>query len=225
MSGFARKERYIMKGLFKNCWTIPNLLTVIRVFLAPVFAYLFLNEKYIWAVAVLFFSGLSDFLDGKIARAFNQVSELGKVLDPVADKITQITLAVLLFIKFNGSSNKMLIAYSWIFLVFLIKEVIMVIGGGVLLLMNLRPSPAVVYGKIATFVFYAVMILLIAFAPEFGAFREIWEMNAVLLIILVAVSAILTIVAFLSYLPGTIKQFKTKENPVPKVKNENGEKT
>lgn len=214
-----------MKGLFKNCWTIPNLLTVIRVFLVPVFAYLFLKGEYIWAVTMLFFSGLSDFLDGKIARAFNQVSDLGKVLDPVADKLTQITLAVLLFIKFNGSSNKTLVAYSWIFLVFLIKEVIMVIGGGALLLMNLRPSPAEVYGKIATFVFYSVMILLIAFAPEFGAFKDIWEMNATLLVILVAVSAILTIVAFLSYLPGTIKQFKTKQNPEPKVKQKNGENT
>lgn len=214
-----------MKGLFKNCWTIPNLLTVIRIFLVPVFAYLFLKEQYIWAVTVLFFSGLSDFLDGKIARAFNQVSDLGKVLDPVADKLTQIALAVLLFIKFNGSINKTLVAYSWIFLVFLIKEAIMVIGGGALLLMNLRPSPAEVYGKIATFVFYAVMILLIAFAPEFGAFKDIWEMNATLLIILVAVSAILTIVAFLGYLPGTIKQFKTKQNPQPKVKQKNGENT
>lgn len=101
----------------------------------------------------------------------------------------------------------------------------MVIGGGALLLMNLRPSPAEVYGKIATFVFYAVMILLIAFAPEFGAFKDIWEMNATLLIILVAVSAILTIVAFLGYLPGTIKQFKTKQNPEPKVKQKNGEDT
>lgn len=214
-----------MKGLFKNCWTIPNFLTVMRVFLVPVFAYLFLKEQYIWAVTVLFFSGLSDFLDGKIARAFNQVSDLGKVLDPVADKLTQIALAILLFIKFNGSINKTLVAYSWIFIVFLIKEAIMVIGGGALLLMNLRPSPAEVYGKIATFVFYAVMILLIAFAPEFGAFKDIWEMNATLLIILVAVSAILTIVAFLGYLPGTIKQFKTKQNPEPKVKQKNGEDT
>lgn len=214
-----------MKGLFKNCWTIPNLLTVIRIFLVPVFAYFFLKEQYILAVTVLFFSGLSDFLDGKIARAFNQISDLGKVLDPVADKLTQITLAVLLFIKFNGSSNDILVTYSWIFLVFLIKEAIMVIGGAALLFMNLRPSPAELYGKIATFVFYAVMILLIAFAPEFGAFRDIWEINATLLIILVAVSAILTFVAFLSYVPGTIKQFKTKENPEPKAKKKNGENT
>lgn len=212
-----------MKGLFKNCWTVPNLLTVIRIFLVPVFAVLFWKGEYIWAVTSLFISGLSDFLDGKIARRFNQISDLGKVLDPVADKLTQITLAVLLFIKFSGSENKILAAYSWIFLVFLIKEAIMVIGGAALLFMNLRPSPAELFGKVATFAFYSVMIILIAFAPEFGAFREIWTINETLLIVLVAISALLTLVAFLGYLPGTIKQFKTKENPQPKEKKKIGE--
>ncbi len=212
-----------MKGLFKNCWTVPNLLTVIRIFLVPVFAVLFWKGEYIWAVTSLFISGLSDFLDGKIARRFNQISDLGKVLDPVADKLTQITLAVLLLIKFSGSENKILAAYSWIFLVFLIKEAIMVIGGAALLFMNLRPSPAELFGKVATFAFYSVMIILIAFAPEFGAFREIWTINETLLIVLVAISALLTLVAFLGYLPGTIKQFKTKENPQPKEKKKIGE--
>ena len=76
-----------MKELFKGCWTVPNLLSVIRILLIPVFAVLFYDGEYLWAVFVLFLSGLSDFLDGKIARRFNQVSALGKVLDPVADKL------------------------------------------------------------------------------------------------------------------------------------------
>lgn len=212
-----------MKGLFKNCWTVPNLISLIRILLIPVFVYFFLKGEYIWSVIVLFISGLSDFLDGKIARRFNQVSSLGKVLDPAADKLTQITIAVLLFMKFNSSDNKIFVTYSWIFLVFLIKEAIMIIGSLVLLAMNLRPSPAVIDGKVATFAFYAVMILLFAFAPEFGAFKEIWVMNDILIIILVAISALLTVIAFLSYLPAAIKQFRTRENPEPKVKKEAGE--
>lgn len=205
-----------MKGLFKNCWTVPNLLSVIRILIVPIFVILFFKEEYIWVVVVLFISGLSDFFDGKIARRFNQVSDLGKVLDPVADKLTEITLAVVLFIKFNSCDNKTLVAFSWVFLVFLVKEAIMVIGGAALLAMNLRPSPAVLWGKVATFAFYSVMLLLIGFAPEFGAFREIWEINDILLIVLVSIAAFLTVVAFLGYLPGTIKQFLSKENPQPK---------
>ncbi len=207
-----------MKGLFKNCWTIPNLLTVIRIALVPVFAVLFYKGYYIWAVSVLLVSGLTDTFDGKIARRFNQISDLGKVLDPVADKLTQITLAVMLFIKFHGSTHKTLVAFAWIFLIFLIKEAIMVIGGAALLVLNLRPSPAESYGKLATFVFYAIMTILIAFAPDFGAFSRYFVLPDVVLVVLVAISAVLTLVAFLGYLPGTIKQFATRQNPEPKPK-------
>lgn len=207
-----------MKGLFKNCWTIPNLLTLIRILLVPVFAVLFYRGYYIAAVAVLVVSGLTDTFDGKIARRFNQISDLGKVLDPVADKLTQITLAILLFIKFRGSSKDTLVAFSWIFLVFLIKEAIMVIGGAALLALNLRPSPAESFGKIATFAFYAVMTILIAFAPDFGAFSKYFVLPDWVLVALVAISAVFTLVAFLGYLPGTIKQFATRQNPEPNRK-------
>ncbi len=207
-----------MKGLFKNCWTIPNLLTLIRILLVPVFAVLFYRGYYIWAVGVLVVSGLTDTFDGQIARRFNQISDLGKVLDPVADKLTQITLAILLFIKFRESSKDTLVAFSWIFLVFLIKEAIMVIGGAALLALNLRPSPAEKFGKNATFAFYAVMTILIAFSPDFGAFSKYYVLPDWVLVVLVAISAVFTLVAFLGYLPGTIKQFATRQNPEPKPK-------
>ena len=159
---------------------------------------------------VLALSGLSDFLDGKIARRFNQVSDLGKVIDPVADKLTEITIAVLLFITFRSSSVELVKTFSWIFLIFIIKELIMVVFGGIMLLLGLRPSAAVIYGKVATFVFYGVMLLMFAFAPDVGAFRELWTIPDVMLVILVAVSALLTVIAFTSYLPGVYKQFKEK---------------
>ena len=62
------------------------------------------------------------FFDGKIARRFHQVSALGKVLDPVADKITQITIAVMLFLEFHKSTSGAMRAFSWVFLFFLCKE-------------------------------------------------------------------------------------------------------
>ena len=131
-----------MKDLFKGCWTIPNLLSLIRILLIPVFAVLFYNGEYGWAVLTLVVSGISDFLDGKIARRFNQVSALGKILDPVADKLTQITLAVLLFISFYRAEDANLKAFSWVFLVFIVKEFLMVAGGAVMLACGIRPGAA-----------------------------------------------------------------------------------
>lgn len=199
-----------MKDLFKGCWTIPNLLSVIRILLIPVFAVLFYREEYGWAILTLVLSGLSDFFDGKIARKFNQISALGKMLDPVADKLTQVTLAVLLFVMFNKAQDEALKAFSWVFLVFIVKEIIMVLGGAVMLACGIRPGAAEIYGKVATFAFYAIMILVIAFGPEVGVFRAIFTLPNVLMMILVAISAILTLVAFASYLPGTFRQFKER---------------
>lgn len=200
----------MFKDLFKNWNTIPNWISFFRIIMIPIFAVLYYKDYYIAALAVLAASGLSDMFDGKIARRFNQVSNLGKILDPVADKLTQITIAIMLFIKFRSSGVPALQAFSWIFLVFIIKEFLMVIIGAIMLSVNLRPSAAEIYGKVATVVFYGVMIILFAFAPEVGAFRTLWVLPNALLITLVAISAFLCVVALISYIPGTYKQFKEK---------------
>lgn len=199
-----------MKDLFKGCWTIPNLLSFIRILLIPVFAYLFYNDQKIAAVAVLAISGLSDTFDGQIARRFNQVSALGKVLDPVADKLTQITIAVMLLIDFRAAENNLIRAFGWVFLVFLIKEAVMIIGGLVMLLLNIRPGAAEIWGKLATLVFYCGMTVIIAIGPEVGALNGIlgFELPEIVTGIIVVISAIMTIIAFLSYMPETFRQFK-----------------
>ena len=171
---------------------------------------MFYRQEYGWAVLTLVLSGLSDFFDGKIARKFNQISALGKMLDPVADKLTQVTLAVLLFMSFNKAQDETLKAFSWVFLVFIVKEIIMVVGGAVMLACGIRPGAAEIYGKVATFAFYAIMILVIAFGPEVGVFRTVFTLPNVLMMILVIISAILTLVAFASYIPGTFRQFKER---------------
>lgn len=201
----------MFKDLFKGCLTIPNLLSVIRIILIPIFAVLYYNDQVGWAVFMLFLSGLSDFLDGKIARRFNQISDLGKLLDPVADKLTQITIAVMLFIEFNTCQSSVMRTFSWVFLYFLLKEAVMVIGGGIMIAVGLRPVAAEIYGKVATFVFYAVMLVVIAFGPEIGVFREWFQLNEIVMMILVVITALLTTVALLSYLPTTFKQFKDKK--------------
>lgn len=198
------------KSLFDNWNTIPNWLSFARIIMVPIFAWLFLKGEIIWSVVVLGLSGISDFLDGKIARRFNQVSDLGKLIDPVADKLTEITIAVLLYITFKNSSVELVRTFSWIFLIFIIKELTMVVFGGIMLLVGLRPVAAEIYGKISTFVFYGVMILMFAFAPDVGAFNSLWTIPDTLLVVMVAVSAVLTVVAFISYLPGVYRQVKEK---------------
>lgn len=199
-----------MKDLFKGCWTIPNLLSVIRILLIPVFAYLFYNDEKIWAVVILALSGLSDTFDGQIARKFNQISDLGKVLDPVADKLTQITIAVMLLIDFKSAQNPIINALGWVFLVFLIKEAVMIVGGLIMLLLNIRPGAAEFWGKAATVVFYVGMVIIIAVGPEVGALNGIigFELPNVITGIIVVLCAIMTIAAFLSYMPETFRQFK-----------------
>ena len=200
----------MIKDLFKGCLTIPNLLSVIRIALVPVFAYLFLNDQQIIALVILAISGLTDLFDGKIARRFNQVSALGKLLDPVADKITQITIAIILFIMFRNAESDIINAFGWVFLVFLIKELVMIIGGAVMLSLGIRPGAAEMPGKVATAAFYGIMILIIGFGPEVGAFRNLFTLPDVLAGILVVISAVLCVVAFLSYMPETFRQFKER---------------
>lgn len=211
-----------LKSLFTGCLTVPNLLSLIRILLIPVFGVLFYQGHIGWAVIILVLSGLTDFFDGKIARRFNQISELGKMLDPIADKLTQITIAVVIFLEFNKSQNPTMQWFKWVFLFFLFKELLMVIIGAIMLACGLRPVAAEIYGKVATFVFYAVMVLVIAFGPEIGALRTLFVLPDWLMIGLVILAAVLTFIALLSYAPPTYKQFKEKkaENDAKKESEE-----
>lgn len=211
--------------LFSNVWTIPNLLSFIRIILVPVFAVLFLQDKLLWAVVVLAISGLSDLFDGKIARRFNQVSELGKMLDPIADKLTQGTIAVLLFITFYRAENRTLHLFAWVFLLFIIKELVMLIGGALMIGFGIHPGAAEIYGKAATMAFYLVMLLIMAFGPEVGAFSNrpgaianIFTLPDAVMMVLVVISVIMTFVAFFSYMPETSRQVKERFSPEGKAK-------
>ncbi|MBQ7688045.1 MAG: CDP-alcohol phosphatidyltransferase family protein [Clostridia bacterium] len=211
--------------LFENVWTVPNLLSFIRILLVPVFAVLFLKGELLWAVVVLAISGLSDLFDGKIARRFNQVSELGKMLDPIADKLTQATIAVMLFITFFKAENKTLHLFAWIFLLFIVKELVMLIGGALMIHFGIRPGAAEIYGKAATMAFYLVMITIFAFGPEIGAFRAeegaiypLFTLPEPVMIGLVVVAVIMTFVAFASYMPETHRQVKARFSPEGKAK-------
>ncbi len=200
----------IIKRYLTGWKTVPNFISFFRILLIPVFGVLFYNDYLAWSLVILVVSGLTDFVDGKIARKFNQISELGKMLDPLADKLTQITIAIILFLKFNAVDDNVIRAFSWIFLVFLVKEAIFVIGGVTMIALGMMPSAAEIYGKVATFVFYGVMVILFLFGPEVGVFAASFTLPTAVCIVLVSISAILTLVAFASYIPDVLRQVKEK---------------
>lgn len=209
MSEEKKTLKQNVKELFEGCLTIPNLISLIRICLIPVIAVLYYNNYIWWTVFVIFISGLSDAVDGKIARKFNQVSAIGKLLDPVADKLTIFALAIVLFLKFKEAQSEAMQAFAWVFLLFIAKDIVMILGSVVLIALGTRPVAAEIWGKLATFVFYAVMVVIIGFGPEIGAISMYYPQYTIpeaLMFVLVVIAVILTFVAFFSYLPGAIKQ-------------------
>lgn len=134
-----------------NNFTVPNFLTFIRILLIIPFVIFFFKCSYLAAAIVILISGLTDCLDGFIARKFNQVSQLGKYLDPIADKLTLFAVGICIM-----SILPILIP---VMCVLIIKEAVMIAGAWYLLRKSINPPPAQWFGKASTVVFYAVAII------------------------------------------------------------------
>lgn len=145
----------------KDIFTIPNLLSTFRIILAIIIPIVYyqpeLQNKTAWMVGLVIVSGVTDCLDGKIARKFNMISEVGKILDPIADKLTQLVLLICLL-----SRNPWI---KVILILFIIKELTQGIMGLMVLLRAKENEGAKWYGKLNTVVFYVVVVLLI-FMPN-----------------------------------------------------------
>lgn len=128
---------------------IPNALTIVRFLLIPLIVYYILTGQYMPGFIVLTISGLTDILDGCIARKFNFITNFGKLVDPLADKATQI--AVLASLTFKG------IIPLWILIIVFIKELAMVAGASFLYGKKLVVSSRW-YGKLATVLFYVAIV-------------------------------------------------------------------
>ena len=133
--------------------TVPNALSVLRILIIPFFAGFFMRDQLAAAVVLLVLSGLSDCVDGFIARRLNQVTELGKMLDPLADKLTQGVVALCLAMKFP--------VIGPVLLVFILKELVMLCCAIGLLKKKKRPCAAQWYGKVATVMFYVSVALIV----------------------------------------------------------------
>ena len=136
---------------------IPNILTTVRIILVPVylwFFYTFGENKFKYAILILTIAGITDILDGYIARKYNMITRLGTVLDPIADKLT--TFAVLISL----SSEKLI--PIWILLVLVIKELILLLGGSyIYCFKDKKIVSANKFGKIASASFYLAVFFII----------------------------------------------------------------
>lgn len=132
---------------------IPNILTAIRFVIVPFFAYYLFTEQYIIAVVLFVIGGITDVLDGYIARKFNLVTTWGKLADPLADKLMQITALIILTYL-----NRIPIP---ILIIVVAKEAFMAMGSISLYTKEKHVVSANWYGKLATVVFYFAVVLVI----------------------------------------------------------------
>lgn len=133
-----------------NILTIPNILSMLRVAMIPIIARLYFDEEYYGAVGVMILSGITDIIDGFVARKFNMTSNLGKILDPVADKLTQGLILLCLAVRYPY----MLIMFG----LMAVKELVLSIVGIMAIRKTQKVKSANWHGKITTFLLYANII-------------------------------------------------------------------
>ncbi|WP_208558772.1 CDP-alcohol phosphatidyltransferase family protein [Marinilactibacillus kalidii] len=172
---------------------VPNLLSYFRLVLIPIFSYTYVQaesvQDYFLATGILFLSGLTDALDGIIARRFNQITVLGKVLDPIADKLTQLAVAGVLMIRWP--------IIRYLFILFIVKEMSIFLISYFLLRKGLMMNGAKWFGKIGTIVFYGCMFILVSMP----------EMSSSNVLTVVIITSFFQVVAFLGYLSVLYRMF------------------
>lgn len=154
-----------MDILKKENLNIPNILSLARIIIIVPFVLYFLNDDYLASAFVLIVSGFSDMFDGMIARSLGQITPLGKVLDPLADKLTLTAVIICMGIKFPEIVPFVVIL--------ILKDLSMLIAGSFLIKKGVEPPAARWYGKVATVFFYVSVIIIVALKAIWGVNRPI----------------------------------------------------
>lgn len=154
-----------IKNWKKEIFSIPNLLSLFRLLIIPVYIVLYLNAtepyQYFTAGGIMVVSCLTDMIDGKIARRYDMITTLGKILDPVADKVTQFSLTLCLSLKYP--------VLQPVLALFLVKEIFQAVIGLVNLIRGKMLPGALMAGKICTTVLFISLITLVLF-PDMNPF-------------------------------------------------------
>ncbi|MBR3770331.1 MAG: CDP-alcohol phosphatidyltransferase family protein [Lachnospiraceae bacterium] len=174
----------------KDILTIPNMLSFFRILLIPLMAVLYCHyEAYYAAVVVIVVSGITDILDGKIARKFNMVSDFGKFLDPLADKLTQAAMALCLAVRYSGMGV--------LFILMLVKESVLSVCAYHALKATNTVNSAKWYGKVTTATLYVIMVLLFL-SPDIPS--QVAEVGILLCGTMIIMSMILYVKFFIKIL-------------------------
>ena len=166
---------------------IPNALSVFRIVLIPFIVWQIHEENTRNAAILLMISGCTDLIDGKLARRFNWITDIGKVLDPAADKLTQTSISIVLAIKFHE--------YWFLFALMIVKDIVMLLLSSYLMVKKIHLEGAKWFGKVATFVYYLTMILIVL----------IPDLNTTLLVTLLSLATLCAVIAALLYIPEFLK--------------------
>lgn len=177
--------------------SIPNLMGYFRILLIPLFSWMYCTADstgdYYAAAVVVGVSGLTDMFDGKIARRFHMITELGKFIDPLADKLTQAALLICLAIRYP--------LMRAVLVLFVIKEGFMAVMGALLLPRGKKLDGAMWFGKVCTAVLYAVLFLLLLL-PGIGTTAA----N-----VLIGICGAFLLFSFLMYIPVFRRMWKESE--------------
>ena len=179
-----KEELKMFKFKAKDFLAIPNILSYFRIVLVFVFLFVYqqdMQQKSLYLGIILIASGISDALDGYIARKYNMITELGKCLDPIADKLTQFVLLICLLTKYPMARVTLG--------VFIVKEVTVTIIGYKVICQQGKNDGAKWYGKLSTIIFYVVAVILVLFA----------DLNVRYANILLGISSIAILGAFIGY--------------------------
>lgn len=181
--------------LSNRAFTIPNIICLVRILLITPFVNFFLDEQYIWAAVVIIASGLSDCFDGMIARKFNQESELGKILDPLADKLTLLAVGICLCVIEPF--------FLPVVIILVLKDILMLIGSSKVVKMGIIVPKSKWYGKVGTVMFY-VTVTFIVFVEMMQSMDDPliyieYETGKWISMVMLCLTAVMMIFAFIMY--------------------------
>ena len=176
----------------REIFTIPNLLSLFRLALIPVYIVMYLNAKtsldYYLSAGILTLSCLTDMFDGQIARRFNMISNIGKILDPLADKLTQFALVICLAVRYP---------IMWaVIVLFVVKETFQLIALGVSIRKGRVLKGALLSGKICTTILFVSLVFLVMFH----------SMDMLIVNIITAVDFLVLLYAFIDYVVAYYKK-------------------
>ena len=175
----------------KENLTIPNVISLLRICIIPVFISMYFSDKphhYYYALLVIFLSAVTDVVDGFIARRFNMVSDVGKVLDPIADKLTQVSVVFCLMFTHPNLIVMVVVLFT--------KELLTLFAAVYILRTGFKPISAKWFGKLATVVVYLTFFYAIYL-----------DINPNMPMIILEVMAVASTVCLVLSMAGYIKVF------------------